>query len=123
MTTGAAATSRCARRYTAAATRSNTTPTKNTRRPSQRPSRRARTTRWIYAAALFDDDDATLDDLREAVTTLEDTERIARRVLGGTHPTTASVERNLGDVRAALRAREGSRSVCEAMAATTLRDT
>ena len=79
--------------------------------------------RWIYGTALYRDTSATLDDLREAVTTLEDTERIARRVLGGTHPTTASVERNLGDVRAALRAREGSRSVCEAMAATTLRDT
>ena len=33
--------------------------------------------------ALYDNDDATLDDLREAVTTLEDVERIARRVLGG----------------------------------------
>ena len=31
-------------------------------------------------AALYQDDGATLDDLREAVTTLEDTERIARRV-------------------------------------------
>ena len=41
MTTGAAATSRCARKYTAAATRSNTTPTKNTRRPSQSRSRNA----------------------------------------------------------------------------------
>ena len=36
--------------------------------------------RTIYAAALFDDTGATLDDLREAVTTLEDAERIARRV-------------------------------------------
>ena len=32
------------------------------------------------------DDGATLDDLREAVTTLEETERTARRVLGGAHP-------------------------------------
>ena len=103
MTTGAAATSRCARRYTAAATRSNTTPTKNTRRPSQRPSRRARTTRWIYAAALFDDDDATLDDLREAVTTLEDTERTARRVFGGAHPLTAGIEASLHNARITLR--------------------
>ena len=44
MTTGAAATSRCVRKYTAAATRSNITPTKNTRRPSRSRSRRARTT-------------------------------------------------------------------------------
>ena len=42
MTTGAAATSRSARRYTAAATLSNTTPTKNTRKPSRSLSRRAR---------------------------------------------------------------------------------
>ena len=33
--------------------------------------------------ALYQDPRATLDDLREAVTTLEDTERIARRVFGG----------------------------------------
>ena len=40
MTTGAAATSRSARRYTAAATLNNTTPTKNTRRQSRSRSRR-----------------------------------------------------------------------------------
>ena len=45
MTTGAAATSRCARKYTAAATRSNITPTKNTKRPSRTRSRRAPRTR------------------------------------------------------------------------------
>ena len=45
MTTGGAATSRSARRYTAAATRSNTTPTKNTRRPLRRPSKHAPTTK------------------------------------------------------------------------------
>ena len=39
-------------------------------------------------AELYEDDGATLDDLREAVTTLEDTERTARRVLGGAHPLT-----------------------------------
>ena len=43
--------------------------------------------RWVYAQALYHDDSATLDDLREAVTTLEDAEPIARRVLGGAHPT------------------------------------
>ena len=37
--------------------------------------------RKIYAGALYKDG-ATLDDLREAVTTLEEIERIARRVLG-----------------------------------------
>ena len=46
--------------------------------------------RWNYArtlVALYEDADATLDDLREAVTTFEDVARISRRVLGGAHPT------------------------------------
>ncbi len=60
----------------------------------------------VYAAALYQDDGATLDDLREAVTTLEELERTARRVLGGAHPDTAAIERSLRNARAALRARE-----------------
>jgi len=59
-----------------------------------------------YAQTLFEDSDATLDNLREAVTTLEVADRIARRVLGGAHPLTTGVERALRDARAALRARE-----------------
>ena len=55
---------------------------------------------------LYKDDGATLDDLREAVTTLEDTERTARRVLGGAHPHTVDMEQSLRKARAALRARE-----------------
>jgi hypothetical protein len=62
--------------------------------------------RWNYAAALYLDDGATLDDLREAVTTLEDTGRIARRVMGGAHPTTMGIEDEVRDARAVLRARE-----------------
>ena len=46
----------------------------------------------LYAEALYSDTGATLDDLREAVTTLEDAKRIARRVLGGAHPDTAGIE-------------------------------
>ena len=61
--------------------------------------------KW-YAQALYNDPAATLDDLREAVTTLEETDRIARRVLGGAHPTTRQIERELRKARAALRARE-----------------
>ena len=61
--------------------------------------------RWVYAQSLYRDDDATLDDLREAVSTLEDTERTIRRVLGGAHPVTATIERELRDARAVLRAR------------------
>ena len=64
--------------------------------------------RSTYAIALRDDLAATLDDLREAVTTLEDTERIARRVLGSVHPLAVEVERDLGKARVALRAREMS---------------
>ena len=56
--------------------------------------------------ALYGDDGATLDDLREAVTTLEDVERTARRVFGGAHPTTTEIEKPLKTARAALRARE-----------------
>ena len=51
-------------------------------------------------------DGATLDDLREAVTTLEETKRTAQRLLGGAHPIVAAIERALGGARAALRARE-----------------
>jgi hypothetical protein len=64
--------------------------------------------RRLYANALYGDPGATLDDLRKAVTTLEDAERIARRVLGGAHPTTVGIERRLREARAALRAREAS---------------
>ena len=61
--------------------------------------------RWVYANSLCNAA-ATLDDLREAVTTLEDTERTARRVLGGAHPTTAGIEKSLRNSRKVLRARE-----------------
>jgi hypothetical protein len=62
--------------------------------------------RWKYAEALCRDTAATLDDVREAVTTLEDVLRIARRVLGPENPTTLAIERHLPFARAALRARE-----------------
>ena len=64
--------------------------------------------RWSYAKALYRDPTATLDDLHEAVATLEDTARTARRVLGGAHPLTTHIERTLQNARAALRAREAS---------------
>ena len=64
--------------------------------------------RKFYAEALYKAPAATLDDLREAVTTLEDTERTSRRVLAGAHPITAEAENNLREARAALRAREAS---------------
>ena len=62
--------------------------------------------RRCYARALYEDPAATLDDLREAVTTLEDTERIARRVFGSAYPLTEGTERALQNARVVLRARE-----------------
>ena len=61
-----------------------------------------------YAEALCNDDGATLDDLREAVATLEEIEPTARRVLGGAHPPAQRIEGSLRDARAALRAAEQS---------------
>ena len=49
-------------------------------------------------------DAATLDNLHEAVATLEDTERIA-------HPTTKGIENELRAARAARRARENAATV------------
>ena len=62
--------------------------------------------RTIYAQNLYYDRGATLDDLLEAVTTLQETTRIARGKLGGAHPLTAAIERDLQKARAAFRARE-----------------
>ena len=62
--------------------------------------------RWTYAEALYKDDGATLDDLREAVTTLDETARIAQRMLGSAHPVVRSIEHHLPISRAMLRARE-----------------
>ena len=62
--------------------------------------------RWCYAQTLYCDLGSTLNDLNEAVSTLEAAERTARRVLGGAHPITTEIESDLQDARAALRARE-----------------
>ena len=79
--------------------------------------------RWSFAISLYWDPSATLDDLREAVSTLEDVSLTARRVFGGTHPTTADIERALGKSLAKLSAREGDvSSVCEAVEAMTTGD-
>ena len=85
--------------------------------------------RRIYAETLYEDGDATLDDLREAVKTLEELAPTARRVLGSTHPDVAGIERGLRMSRAELGSREMTaagrgttraddvRSLCEAVAA------
>ena len=51
------------------------------------------------------DTSATVDDLNEAVTTLEDVERIARRTFGGTHPFAVRIEGSLRAAREILRLR------------------
>ena len=71
--------------------------------------------KWNYAIALYDDADASLDDQGEAVATLEDTERTARRVLGGAHPTTELIEQSLHRARAAPRDVESLREAVGAM--------
>jgi len=62
--------------------------------------------RWSYADTLCSDPDATIDELREAVTTLEDTAQIARRVLGGAHPDVLGIGKSLRDARGELRTRK-----------------
>ena len=58
----------------------------------------------------YKDSNATLDDLREAVSTLEEIERIVRRVFGGAHPLTRGIDGDLRDAQAALRARQEAAS-------------
>ena len=64
-----------------------------------------------YGRVLCQCRDATLDDLREAVTTFTETERTARRVLGGQHPTTKGIEGHLMVARRVRDARESGREV------------
>ena len=59
--------------------------------------------RWNYAHALYKAEGATLDDVREAVATLEETTRTAGRVLGPANPTAAGIEDDLRAARVALR--------------------
>ena len=66
--------------------------------------------RSLYAEALCRDPGATLDDLREAVSTLEETEQTARRVFGGAHPLTKSIDYDLREARAALRGANANES-------------
>ena len=69
-------------------------------------NRRSLKTRVLYVMTLYADNNATLDDLREAVATPEDTARTARRVLGAAHPVTVRIEGRLRFAREALPARE-----------------
>ena len=59
--------------------------------------------KWCYAQSLYKDDGASLDDLCEAVATLEDVERTARRIFGDSYPFVLEIESELRFVRSALR--------------------
>ena len=56
----------------------------------------------------YTDPGATLDDLREAVNMIEDTQRIARRIFGRAHPLTKGIEYDRQVAQGALRAREAT---------------
>ena len=73
--------------------------------------------RVIYTDALYRDPATTLADVREAVETLAEMERTARRVLGSAHPMLELIEYNLRKARAALAAREGIESIREGVEA------
>ena len=61
--------------------------------------------RWIYALALCRNDGATLDDLREAVETLESLTPLWTRVFGASHPETPKMQGALKEARNALASR------------------
>ena len=58
--------------------------------------------RLNYAQSLCQDDGANLDDMREAVTILEETDRTAQRVLGSGHPTAKDTRASLERARRRL---------------------
>ena len=89
MTTGAAATSRCVRKYTAAATQNSIMQTKNTRRPSRSRSRHARSTRRGRNATYGYDD--YREDLRKALEIYEELVETSIRVHGEDHAMTESL--------------------------------
>ena len=58
--------------------------------------------RWIYARALYKAPASTLDDLHEAVSTLESVARLWTRIFGEAHPETPKVQRALDTARKKL---------------------
>ena len=58
--------------------------------------------RQIYGGALYKDDAATLDDLREAVEILESVAPLRIRIFGEAHPETPMVQRALAAARERL---------------------
>jgi tetratricopeptide (TPR) repeat protein len=64
--------------------------------------------RWIYAIALHHDNDAPLDNLREAVATLESVANSWKCILGHAHPETPKVQAALEEAREALAERSAA---------------
>ena len=62
--------------------------------------------RDCFSGPAYRDPGATLADLREAVTILEEIDRTARRVYGNTNPLTIQIKLHLENARADLRAHE-----------------
>jgi hypothetical protein len=58
--------------------------------------------RWHYAITIFEDDGATIDDLCEAVETLESVEPSWKRVFGDINPETTRVQEALAHARGKL---------------------
>ena len=69
------------------------------------------TMRTQSAATFLHNPGATLDEIREAINTLEEIEPIARRVLGIAHPIAAVIQSELQKARGLLRAREAGKNV------------
>ena len=55
--------------------------------------------RWFYCQAIYKDADATLGEVREAVTMLEDVAITSRRVFGAEHPTARGCQYALDEAR------------------------
>ena len=73
--------------------------------------------RWSYGLFLFRSPDATLDDIREAVATMEETYRTVEGVFGAEHAYTREMDpKDIRFARAELRARDGRwRGITEAL--------
>ena len=69
------------------------------------------TMRSLYAKTFFHNPGATIDEIREAINTLEEIEPISRRVLGIAHPIAVNIQGELQKARALLRAREAGKNV------------
>ena len=62
--------------------------------------------RCIYASALYRAENATFDDVREAVATLDELARTTRRKFGVAHPIAVTVAQDLQNVQGKLRKQE-----------------